>query len=199
LLIVSALAATATVIWMHLLEREQLANRPTGCPVSAPQSVVAYATLASNAPVSPGAAEVSVLSATNRRELATHVATSLKILGFVRATPLGKDLLHPPGTMRCIGQIRFGPHGVRAARTLSLVLPCAQLVRDQRQDNSVDLALGNAFANLDPRPSARAALRQLEAPAPNETQAQGAVRPVASSAATNLAAWLLAADHQKTC
>jgi hypothetical protein len=63
--------------------------------------------------------------------------------------------------MRCFGQIRFGPNGEAAARTLSLVVPCAQLVRDNRQDSTVDLALGSYFTGLAPSSDATQVLAQL--------------------------------------
>ena len=48
-----------------------------------------------------------------------------------------------------------------AARTLSLVVPCAELVQDNRKDASVDLVTGTLFNDISPRPEARQVLTQL--------------------------------------
>jgi hypothetical protein len=65
--------------------------------------------------------------------------------------------------MSCVGQIRFGPQGAAAARTLSLLVPCAQLVRDTRTDATVDFSVGANFNGLIVGPAARQALSQLTA------------------------------------
>lgn len=149
--IVTILIAAAASMWIYLLRREQLTS-PTSCPVStaAPQALISAAALEPIVPLPPGSVEVGVLNATDRQGLAAKVATGLQVYGFTRARPVGNDLLHPPGTMRCTGQLRFGPTGTQAARTLALVLPCAQLVDDQRPDSTVDLVLGTAFSQLEP-------------------------------------------------
>ena len=186
------LAAAATVIWTQLVHREQLAARQR-CPLSERQILASFAMVEPNAPSPPAAVEVRVLNATNRRGLAAEVASRLKVLGFSEAVSLGNDLLHPPGTMTCVGQIRFGPTGLDAANTLSVVLPCAQLVRDERPDSTVDLVLGNAFAALEPNPSARTVLTQL-ATAPLE--GGGGLQSVGAPAVDRP---LLAAAHQQQC
>jgi LytR cell envelope-related transcriptional attenuator len=160
LVLLTVLAAAAAVIWIQLVHREQRAARQS-CPLSERQFLETFATVEPSAPSPPGAVEVRVLNATNRRGLAAEVASGLRVFGFSEAASLGNDVLHPPGTMTCVGQIRFGAAGRHAANTLSVVLPCAQLVRDERADNTVDLVLGNAFGALDPNPSARTVLEQL--------------------------------------
>lgn len=142
---ITALAAVAGVTWIYLLHREQLAGQITGCPVPA-TAVVTAAAMEPFAPVAPAGIPVRVLNATDRSGLAAQIASGLQAQGFSLAAAVGNDQLHPRGSMRCVGQIRFGPNGVEAARTLSLVVPCAQLVRDDRADNTVDLALGMAFS-----------------------------------------------------
>jgi hypothetical protein len=165
-------AGAATAIWMHLLQREQAAKESASCPVP---TAVSYASLESAAPVPPGDIDVAVLNATDRRGLAAEVAGSLQTQGFTKAEALGNDTLH--GVVRCSGQIRFGPNGVRAARTLGLVMPCAQLVRDQRSDSSVDLVVGAAFSTLTPSPAARAVLERLQTPAGGLQSAAGLAIP----------------------
>ena len=53
--------------------------------------------------------------------------------------------------MVCIGQLRFGPAGQGAASTVALVVPCTELVRDERGDDTVDVAVGTAFRDVNPR------------------------------------------------
>ena len=63
--------------------------------------------------------------------------------------------------MECVGQLRFGPAGSGAARTLSLVLPCTELVRDDRTDDTVDIAVGTGFRDVNPPRAVRNALDQI--------------------------------------
>lgn len=173
-LIFIVLAAVAIGLWSQLLKQHQPEREATGCPVSSeapnPQTAVSFAALEPVLPITPDAVEVGVLNATNRRGLAAQVTDTLHTYGFAKATMAGNDLLHPPGSMQCRGQLRFGPHGAAAARTLSLILPCVELVDDQRPDGTVDLVLGAAFTAIDPDPAARTVLTQLHAAASNQTQ-----------------------------
>ena len=57
-----------------------------------------------------------------------------------------------------------------AARTLSLIAPCAQLVRDEREDASVDFALGSRFDDIKATPEAKQILQQLENWVPQRDQ-----------------------------
>jgi hypothetical protein len=173
-----------------------------GCPVSATASasetLVSYAALEPVIPLPPGAVVVTVLNATDRRGLAAQVTSTLQGQGFTRATTGGNDLLHPPGTMRCRGQIRFGSHGAAAARTLALVMPCAELVSDERQDSTVDLVLGATFSTLDPNSAARTVLKQLDASGTSQTE-PAALQSIAGSTPAMIPDVLLAEAHQAEC
>jgi hypothetical protein len=50
--------------------------------------------------------------------------------------------------LTCQGQIRFGEAGQASAAAVWLVTPCAELYRDDRTDDSVDLAIGTEFGAL---------------------------------------------------
>jgi LytR cell envelope-related transcriptional attenuator len=193
---ITAWAAVAGVTWVYLLHREQLAGQDASCPVSA-TALVSAAALEPVAPVAPGTIEVRVLNATERHGLAAQVATTLQAHGFRLAAAVGNDLLNPPGSMRCIGQIRFGPNGAQAARTLSLMVPCAQLVRDERADHTVELALGAAFSTVDPNPSALTVLSQLQAHSAN--QQDGGLLPIVAAATPHVSPALLAAAYEVRC
>ena len=73
----------------------------------------------------------------------------------------GNDTVYTAQNMACVGQIRFGVAGIAGARTLGLAVPCAEFVQDARTDATVDLALGTAFAELEPSAPAIAALTAL--------------------------------------
>jgi hypothetical protein len=91
------------------------------------------------------------------------VAAQLRDLGFsVQGT--GNDPLFPQENLECYGQIRFGAAGEAAASTLTLVMPCAELVRDGRQDAGVDMSVGTGFGDFNPGRAARDALDQLTEP-----------------------------------
>ncbi|MGH4024586.1 MAG: envelope integrity protein Cei [Pseudonocardiaceae bacterium] len=113
------------------------------------------------APAPPQHAVVRVLNANGERGEAGIVASGLASLGFVPSAEPTNDPLYPGFDLRCHGEIRFGPTGQAAARTLSLAVPCAELVRDTRPDAVIDLALGTEFVDLRPNDAAREALQSL--------------------------------------
>lgn len=112
-------------------------------------------------PVPAAAVKIKVLNASTQKGLATIVAESLHELGFAQPAEPDNDAAYPGRDLNCHGQIRFGANGAGAARTLSIVVPCAELVRDDRQDDGVDLALGKGFTELKPSQLAKKALDQL--------------------------------------
>lgn len=170
------LAAVAGSVWVNVLNRPD----PTagGCgaaahtsapaagssvgpaPVDAGQRLPAHG-LDAVPPVPPQQVAVQVLNANGQRGEASIVAAGLAELGFVPTAEPTNDPHHPAFDLRCHGEIRFGPAGAAAARTLSLAVPCAELVRDFRPDAVVDLALGTEFTNLRPNGAAREALHGL--------------------------------------
>lgn len=114
-------------------------------------------------PVPPDAVKVRVLNGSGQRGRATLVDTILvDDLGFTQSAPPSDDPMYPePNHLQCEAQIRYGPLGAGAGRTLSFAVPCAELVLDQRQDDTVDLAIGTRFEALLPSAEAKDALRQL--------------------------------------
>jgi hypothetical protein len=126
--------------------------------------LVVVAVLAVVAPVPPATVRVKALNAGGQRGQANLVAAQLGDLGFAEAAPPDNDPFFPDGDMECIGQLRFGPAGEAAASTVALVLPCAELVRDARADDTVDVSVGTAFGDLNPIRAVRDALDQLSAP-----------------------------------
>jgi hypothetical protein len=117
------------------------------------------------APIPPATVKVRVLNAGGQRGQANLVAAQFGDLGFTEAAPPDNDPFFPNGTMECTGQVRFGSAGEAGASTVALVLPCAELVRDARTDDTVDVSVGRDFGDLNPVRAARDALDELSSPA----------------------------------
>jgi LytR cell envelope-related transcriptional attenuator len=164
--VVSVLVVAAVVTWTVVLVNASGPSAAAACPPptsgSLPGAVVELSALDTVAPVPPSAAKVRVLNAGGQRGQANLVAAQLADLGFPEAAPPDNDPLHPNGNMECVGQLRFGPAGQGAARTLALVLPCTELVRDDgRTDDAVDVAVGTGFRDVNPPRAVRNALDQI--------------------------------------
>ncbi|MBA2311168.1 MAG: envelope integrity protein Cei [Pseudonocardiales bacterium] len=164
-LLIVVLAVLGVVTWTIVLMTSSntsmgvSCNQPANGP--APGEVVAADELAETAPVAAGAVKIRALNAGGQRGRANLVATQLGDLGFTEAAPAANDPVYPDADLDCRGQIRFGPAGAGAARTLSIVLPCTELIRDTRGDDTIDLAVGNAFGEVNPTKPARDLLDQL--------------------------------------
>lgn len=192
IVLVGLLVVAAVVVWIKVIDKAGNVNAQTACPAPANGAQVGTA-LPHNAldkvtPQPAGDVKVRVLNASTQRGAAQQASLALTDLGFQEAASPSGDPLYPNGDMKCQGEIRFGANGVGSARTLSLVLPCTQLVRDNRQDGTVDLAIGSNFSQVSPTPDALAALKQLASwaaahPTPSGgQQAQGTLAPQVSPA-----------------
>ncbi|BCQ09655.1 hypothetical protein JMUB5695_03105 [Mycobacterium heckeshornense] len=91
--------------------------------------------------------KIHVLNASGRGGQAADVADALRDLGFAQPSA-ANDPIYANGRLNCQAQIRFGEAGQAAAAAVWLVAPCAELFRDDRADDSVDLALGTDFTTL---------------------------------------------------
>jgi hypothetical protein len=205
LLILVILAATSAIVWVNVLHQAANSTAQAVCPAgkSTPAKLptltpLAYTALNSVAPAPATQVKVRVLNATTQTGLAGRVDTAIQALGFVQAAPPADDPRYPLGDMRCFGQIRFGPNGAAAARTVSFIVPCAQLVRDNRQDASVDLALGAYATDLAPTPAAKQVLTQLTAWAAKHPAATGGLQ-AQNGQQPALSASLLATAHTFQC
>jgi len=180
--LIVVLGLIATIVWIRTIES---AERRTDTRCAPPQPVAATGTsvaaeptteaakpplgevltrdaLDAVEPLPPDAVKVTVLNANGQRGQAALVSGVLtNDLGFGTAGEPPNDPVYPAFDLDCVAQIRFGPSGLAAGRTLSLVVPCAELVRDERDNDTVDLALGHKFDGLRPTPEAKEALRRL--------------------------------------
>jgi len=163
--VVSVLGVVAVATWTIVLVGASGSSAATSCAAPAggpvPGQVLELSALDAVAPVPPSAARVHVLNAGGQRGQANLVAAQLGDLGFPEAAPPENDPLYPNGDMECVGQLRFGASGQGAARTLTLVLPCTELVRDNRGDDTVDIAVGTGFRDVNPPRAVRNALDQI--------------------------------------
>ncbi|MEO6881917.1 MAG: envelope integrity protein Cei [Mycobacteriaceae bacterium] len=181
LVLLLVLAVGVGVVWNKVLNSTSDTVGALACPApppaaAAPQGItppkpgarVEAPSLDSVAPAPPGSFVMRVLNANGQRGQAGLVSAELiKTYGFAGAEPASaNDALFYNQNMRCVGQIRFGPQGRAQARTMHLMVPCAELVQDTRQDNGVELSLGTLFGELTPSPDARSILSTLRAATP---------------------------------
>jgi LytR cell envelope-related transcriptional attenuator len=200
--VIVVLGVAAVLVWIHVMTTNGDIDARIRCdpPATPPPGVVFTAldhtALDDTVPVPPDKVAVKVLNAGQARGLAAITTEKLRDLGFTQVAPPDNDPAYPDGDANCLGQIRFGDTGTAAARMLSLVAPCAELVRDNRADASVDLALGNGFTDLQLTREQHQVvdeLQQWSARHPGDGNDQSATsRPVIDPA-------LLAAAHGVSC
>jgi len=149
-------------------------------------SLGAYAdheSLAAVRPASPSIVPLRVYNSSAVRGQAKAVTDELRAAGFESILDGANDPLYPAADLRCVAQIRFGPAGASAARTVLLVAPCAQLVVDDRVDDSVDLALGGRYIYDSVSDEVRAQLKAIQEAATPPAVIEGqtaAARPLPS-------------------
>jgi hypothetical protein len=133
------------------------------CPAPSPTPTV----------VAASAVKVNVYNATEKRGLASQVATQLRKRGF-RVKKIDNDPLDR--TVTGAAEVRSSALGAGAARTVTAqVAPAGQVgaapavtaVPDQRKDASVDLVIGAGWAGLRPPADAAAALSPTPQPVPS--------------------------------
>jgi len=154
-LLVVLLVASA-VVWTIALTRAPEVHEAAACNPPPEQTdpgaphlgtPVSRSTMVNVAPAKLADAKVRVLNASGRGGQAAEIAGTLKDLGFAQPTA-ANDPIYAHARLTCQGQIRFGDAGQAAAAAVWLVAPCAELFRDDRADDSVDLVLGTEFTAL---------------------------------------------------
>ncbi|MDT5408061.1 MAG: hypothetical protein QOG14_281 [Mycobacterium sp.] len=154
-LLVVLLVASA-VVWTIALTRAPEVREATVCnpPPEQPDpaqphlgTAVSRSTMVNVAPAKLADAKVRVLNASGRGGQAADVAGALRDLGFAQPAA-ANDPVYTKTRLNCQGQIRFGEAGQAGAAAVWLVAPCAELYRDDRTDDSVDLAIGTEFGAL---------------------------------------------------
>jgi hypothetical protein len=161
-LLVLVLAVASILTWIVVFANST-ATSITSCnaPASGAGAVQSHSALDKTQAAAPADTAVRVLNGAGQRGSAQLAAVELGELGMPEAGEPDNDPLYPAQDLSCVGQIRYGPAGASAARTLSLVVPCAELVDDGRQGASVDLALGSDFRDITPSQGVNDALKAL--------------------------------------
>lgn len=206
LLVLLVLGVATAVTWTVVLSRnaassDGFCNAPAvsaaggGAPGGVGQ-IQPRAALDAQDPVPPSAVRVRVLNGGGQRDQAKLAASELAELGFGEAGDPANDPLYPASDLTCFGQIRYGPTGKGAARVLSLVVPCAELVRDGRPDDTVDLSLGKDFRDIDPPKATRDALGAIARDAAAEPRGGQQAQPTTSP---NIDAGQLNALREVSC
>ncbi len=133
-------------------------------------------TMVSTRPASPTTVRLRVLNASTVNGLAKTVTEQFREQGFETVRPAAGDPLYPAADLRCYAEIRYGDAGIYAARTVLIGAPCATLVKDNRIDDSVDLALGALYEQAEFTEEAKAQLQQAinESKPPNVIEGQTA-------------------------
>jgi hypothetical protein len=154
-LLVVLLVASA-VVWTIALTRQPEVHEATVCNPPPEQAdpgqphlgtPVSRTTMVNVSPAKLADAKVRVLNASGRGGQAADVAGALRDLGFAQPAA-ANDPVYAATRLTCQGQIRFGEAGQAGAAAVWLVAPCAELYRDDRTDDSVDLAIGTEFGAL---------------------------------------------------
>jgi hypothetical protein len=188
-LLILVLGIVATVVWFRVMSADNEVTgaahcaapttKPTAPTPGQPAPTLGKAlepdALDRAKPATPASAAVRVVNASSQRGQARLVTESLKAMGFSQIGDPANDALYGE-SLACRSQIRFGPQGTAAARTLSLVEPCAELIQDERQDATVDVVLGDKFDDLDPNGAAKTLIEQLNDFAKQNPPAQGGLQ-----------------------
>ncbi|MEV5535416.1 envelope integrity protein Cei [Saccharopolyspora shandongensis] len=194
LVVLVALVLLSGLLWTRVFDSVKDIEAATTCnppstPTAAPQggaapeepvplgSMLPRDALDSTNPIPQQDVQVRVLNGNGEARQASLVGDELASLGFAKGGA-DNDPVYVNYDLKCHGQIRFGGAGVSAARTLSLIVPCAQLVRDERQDASVDLALGSDFKDIKTTSEAKQVLQELENWVPQRNHQDGANQEV---------------------
>jgi hypothetical protein len=150
LVVVTGVAWTVALTRSAKIHQAEACNPPPQTAGSAPAQLGEPASRSEMMDVTPAKlsdTKVHVLNASGRGGQAAGVAGALKDLGF--AQPIAaNDPIYATARLTCQGQIRFGTAGQATAAAVWLVAPCAELFRDNRADDSVDLAIGTDFSAL---------------------------------------------------
>ncbi|MBS9532026.1 envelope integrity protein Cei [Mycobacterium sp. M1] len=165
----ACLALLTGAVWVVALTRppdvhEIAACNPPPAPTGPDQprlgAQVPRTALASTTPAKLAEVKATVLNATGRAGQAADVADAMRDDGFAQPAA-ANDPVYDGARLDCQGQIRFGEAGRAAAAAVWLVAPCTELFRDDRTDDSVDLAIGTDFTSLAHSNDIQAALAGL--------------------------------------
>jgi hypothetical protein len=169
LIVIGVLGLVSAFVWSNALSSTDDLDEAIRCePAPTAPPGVTFTPLERGAlndarPVPPNRVAVQVLNAGGARGEASITTATLRELGFTEIGEPANDPAYKGVEAACHGQVRFGEKGREAARTVSLIDPCLELIRDNREDASVDLIIGTAFGDVHPTREALQILEQLNA------------------------------------
>lgn len=167
LIVIAIFGVGAIGVWLNVMlsggdiDAAVRCEPPASPPPGTSYTALPHEALDNVAPIPPDKIAITVLNAGSMRGQAGMTTSSLRELGFTQASEPANDPAYQGREAQCRGQLRFGDNGATAARTLSLMAPCVELVKDNRRDASVDLSVGSSFGDLRPPSEALDILRQL--------------------------------------
>lgn len=173
--VIAVLAAAATAVWVVALNRPPDVREAAVCNAPPPPADPGAPTLGQQVArqdmteVTPAKlvdVRVRVLNASGQGGQAAEVAGELRDVGFP-PPEAANDTIYAGQALQCQGQIRFGPNGRAAAAAVWVVAPCTELFQDDRQDATVDLAIGTDFSEIATGDDIQAVLASLR---PDATQ-----------------------------
>jgi len=177
ILLFVALTVVTMLVWVVALSRPADVQEAAACnapPAAADPNApaplgehVSRSTMTEVTPAKLADTKIRVLNASGQGGQAAEVAGELRDLGFAEPAA-ANDTVYANTRLDCQGQIRFGPAGRAAAAAVWLVAPCTELFQDQRNDPTVDLAIGTEFTELSHSDDIDAVLASLR---PDATQA----------------------------
>lgn len=116
----------------------------------------------------PESTEVNVYNGTDRHGLAAAVSTELQRRKFRVVTIANQEQTAP---LKVVAVVRYGPAGKVQAHTVALQFPAkVKLMPDEREDESVDVVLGEKYKGMVSRKDGARAIVPAAAP-------EGCVRP----------------------
>jgi hypothetical protein len=196
LIVIGVLCLGAVFVWVNAIVSRADINQAIKCdPPATPAEGVTFTSLNHDAlddrtPIPPDKVAVKVLNASKIRGQGGITTESMRALGFTQIAAPEDDPAYPNELKaNCHGQIRFGDNGAAAARTVSLLAPCTELIKDNRQDATVDLTIGTTFGDVRPTAAAAQILEQLRTWSQQHQgsgggeQSAGATAPVVDQAA----------------
>lgn len=155
------LAGIAGATWWKVMDRREAAAAADDCTTAAL--------------VDPHTVKVRVYNNGDAQGLAKSVAGQLTRRGFVVLATANDPLKDRRPIAAPWAEVRYGTAGTRQAKLVAAHVPHAKLVRDNRKDAFVDLALGTRFQRLaNPQELARNTAALKAAPA-SAARTQGIV------------------------
>jgi hypothetical protein len=168
IIFIAVLGLVAMIVWVRAITTKTDIDEALRCTPPPAQvdgltfTTLTHTALDGTAPIPPDKVAVQVLNASQARGQGAITTETLRELGFTQIAEPDNDPSYVGQEAKCHGQLRFGDNGRSAARTLSLVVPCVELVKDTRADASVDLSIGSSFGDVRPTQQARQILQQLQ-------------------------------------